>query len=112
MMARRGWSRLRIDQRGAAVIELALVLPMVIMFIFGLIEGARAIWTFQTLQETAFKAARCMVIGRTPCESTDDARNYAVAIAGQSNITVPRSEERRVGQECVSTCRSRWAPYH
>src|SRR3546814_15516776 len=23
-----------------------------------------------------------------------------------------RSEERRVGQECVSTCRYRWAPYH
>src|SRR3546814_12403885 len=25
---------------------------------------------------------------------------------------VPRSEARRVGKECVSTCRSRWAPYH
>src|SRR3546814_14456787 len=24
----------------------------------------------------------------------------------------PRSEERRVGKECVSTCRSRWWPYH
>src|SRR3546814_20791292 len=24
----------------------------------------------------------------------------------------PRSEERRVGKECVSTCRSRWSPYH
>src|SRR3546814_10612119 len=23
-----------------------------------------------------------------------------------------RSEERRVGEECVSTCRSRWSPYH
>src|SRR3546814_14261339 len=23
-----------------------------------------------------------------------------------------RSEERRVGKECVSTCRSRWTPYH
>src|SRR3546814_20549044 len=23
-----------------------------------------------------------------------------------------RSEERRVGKECVRTCRSRWAPYH
>src|SRR3546814_16187422 len=23
-----------------------------------------------------------------------------------------RSEERRVGKECVSTCRSRWLPYH
>src|SRR3546814_4695254 len=26
--------------------------------------------------------------------------------------TGPRSEERRVGKECVSTCRSRWSPYH
>src|SRR3546814_18028093 len=25
---------------------------------------------------------------------------------------VRRSEERRVGNECVSTCRSRWSPYH
>src|SRR3546814_19400374 len=25
---------------------------------------------------------------------------------------VPGSEERRVGTECVSTCRSRWSPYH
>src|SRR3546814_2202809 len=23
-----------------------------------------------------------------------------------------RTEERRVGKECVSTCRSRWSPYH
>src|SRR3546814_21055697 len=23
-----------------------------------------------------------------------------------------RSEERRVGKECVGTCRSRWSPYH
>src|SRR3546814_3866247 len=26
--------------------------------------------------------------------------------------TCGRSEERRVGKECVSTCRSRWSPYH
>src|SRR3546814_15396086 len=26
--------------------------------------------------------------------------------------TLARSEERRVGKECVSTCRSRWSPYH
>src|SRR3546814_14697670 len=25
---------------------------------------------------------------------------------------VDRSEERRVGKECVSACRSRWSPYH
>src|SRR3546814_5327574 len=27
-------------------------------------------------------------------------------------ICCRRSEERRVGKECVSTCRSRWSPYH
>src|SRR3546814_12394401 len=26
--------------------------------------------------------------------------------------TIARSEERRVGKECVSTCRSRWSPFH
>src|SRR3546814_13369672 len=28
------------------------------------------------------------------------------------NPATPRSEERRVGKECVSTCRSRWSPVH
>src|SRR3546814_15856923 len=28
------------------------------------------------------------------------------------NIWATRSDERRVGKECVSTCRSRWWPYH
>src|SRR3546814_12184115 len=27
-------------------------------------------------------------------------------------MTSTRSEERRVGKECVSTCRYRWSPYH
>src|SRR3546814_6018607 len=34
-------------------------------------------------------------------------------IAAQTNLlALNRSEERRVGKECVSTCRSRWSPYH
>src|SRR3546814_12901894 len=34
-----------------------------------------------------------------------------ILIAG-SGIAMDRSEERRVGKECVCTCRSRWSPYH
>src|SRR3546814_13128420 len=30
----------------------------------------------------------------------------------RSEIDQRRSEERRVGKECVSTCNSRWSPYH
>src|SRR3546814_16664250 len=41
-----------------------------------------------------------------------------VVIAGAAFVGMPldrdanRSEERRVGKACVSTCRSRWSPYH
>src|SRR3546814_11852786 len=34
-----------------------------------------------------------------------------VGASADSDLAL-RSEERRVGKECVSTCRSRWSPYH
>src|SRR3546814_13515352 len=38
---------------------------------------------------------------------------FGVEVAGAGVWALPhRSEERRVGQECVSTCRSRWSQYH
>src|SRR3546814_5276662 len=39
---------------------------------------------------------------------------YASSVTAQDGgmTTQTRSEERRVGKECVSTCRSRWSPYH
>src|SRR3546814_15274021 len=41
--------------------------------------------------------------------------NATVEALGNGSLDVAylgRSEERRVGKECVSTCRSRWSPYH
>src|SRR3546814_12342920 len=42
-------------------------------------------------------------------------RAYVLRVEGQVQVAgrnEARSEERRVGKECVSTCRSRWSPYH
>ena len=30
----------------------------------------------------------------------------------KTGLNIPRSEERRVGKECLRLCRSRWSPYH
>src|SRR3546814_13381227 len=43
-------------------------------------------------------------------------RDYKIELHDQRSgvlafFTPPRSEERRVGKECVSPCRSRWSPY-
>src|SRR3546814_2304222 len=49
-------------------------------------------------------------------------QRWLLAVVGTGGITrrgadalipfLDRTEERRVGKECVSTCRSRWSPYH
>src|SRR3546814_12961472 len=41
--------------------------------------------------------------------STPNGRKISILL---EELGVPRSEERRVGKEGVSTCRSRWSPYH
>src|SRR3546814_12101974 len=38
-------------------------------------------------------------------------RQQALHLARAGQVVI-RSEERRVGKECVRTCRSRWSPYH
>src|SRR3546814_12661032 len=45
---------------------------------------------------------RMLLVGRCQCAKSP----YAFGVVQL------RSEERRVGKECVSTCRSRWSPYH
>src|SRR3546814_18570720 len=42
----------------------------------------------------------------------DPAEIFEFSAAEFAGNTYARSEERRVGKECVSTCRYRWSPYH
>ena len=49
--------------------------------------------------------------------AADEARALALLLAAHAPATrvegaAGRSEERRVGKECLSQCRSRWSPYH
>src|SRR3546814_17211665 len=46
--------------------------------------------------------------GLMPGAEADYADNNILPVLN----SLGRSEERRVGKECVSTCRSRWTPYH
>src|SRR3546814_14190962 len=58
----------------------------------------------------AMAAMDCAI--RTAKSST---ASWACGPGSASNTRMspcPRSEERRVGKECVSKCRSRWSPYH
>src|SRR3546814_13797427 len=59
-------------------------------------------------------ASRPYYVGNTlvasrPASNWGCARHHRAQIRG---VKTGRSEERRVGKECVSTCRSRWLPYN
>src|SRR3546814_16678646 len=55
------------------------------------------------------------IIGKIPPMKNrfmSEARGESGDIPKLLRAMIIRSEERRVGKECVSTCRSRWSPYH
>src|SRR3546814_5645449 len=56
----------------------------------------------------------CLIVPKPACVRGRSTRPTAGASGGEPSGIRPRSrsEERRVGKECVSTCRSRWSPYH
>ena len=45
-------------------------------------------------------------------DSFEERRSQIRAELAADNVPEARSEERRVGKECQSVCRSRWSPYH
>src|SRR3546814_10956558 len=51
-------------------------------------------------------------IWRALASSNPDEELAALRQPAPFGSVLGRSEERRVGKECVSTCRSRWSPYH
>src|SRR3546814_11864549 len=59
---------------------------------------------FDTIHESVQKTGRCVIV----TEATRTA-GFGADIAAQPAEKAMRSEERRVGTEWVSTCRSRWA---
>src|SRR3546814_20073461 len=59
------------------------------------------------------RAPVTMKIGPVPADLTSSDQIMSFGLNNFARIlSEKRSEERRVGKECVSTCRSRWSPYH
>src|SRR3546814_14596577 len=62
------------------------------------------------------RATRCVTRQKSSCyvESRERDGSAARVKPHENGFDTfdSRSEERRVGKECVSTCRSRWSPYH
>jgi len=54
--------QLRFDRRGASAAEFALVLPLLILFLFGIIDGGRYLWETNKAEKATQVGARVMVV--------------------------------------------------
>lgn len=68
--------------RGSEAIEFAFVLPVLLMFVLGIADCARLIWTNTTLAQAAAIAARCGAINTVTCGTPSQIQSYAAAQAG------------------------------
>src|SRR3546814_7863332 len=101
------------------VYVLFLVVAVLLVSFYGFVVVVSCVDVFFFKQKTAYEM-RISDWSSDVCSS--DLVFTALKRAGiagkdvqTSNLSINpvyRSEERRVGKECVSTCRSRWSPYH
>src|SRR3546814_13762202 len=64
------------------------------------------------LRSSRMPQAESLSIMRKKYVRSPRSPHQRVCVQTPKHFGLPRAEERRVGKECVSTCRSRWSPYH
>src|SRR3546814_2613966 len=93
------------------------------LYIFSFVVLSRFLVLFFFKQKTAYEmrisdwssdvCSSDLIDIRPPLIWSTKAMSSAMRIGCHNGPSAhERSEERRVGKECVSTCRSRWSPYH
>jgi Flp pilus assembly protein TadG len=67
--------------RGSLAVEYAIVLPLLLTFVFGLIDASRLLWSYATLSRAVAAAARCASVNAIACGTVSAVQTYAVAQA-------------------------------
>lgn len=67
------------SRRGAAAVEYGLILPALLLFIIGIIDVSRLLWTYTTLNRAVEAAARCGAINTIDCGTTAQIQSRAVS---------------------------------
>jgi Flp pilus assembly protein TadG len=67
--------------RGSTAVEYAIILPAMLMFVLGLLDSGRLLWSYATLSRSVEAAARCAAVNTTLCGSTTATRTYAAGEA-------------------------------
>jgi len=65
---------------GAVTAEFALVIPVMLLLVFGVVDFGRMMWYRNALQSSVEQAARCYALNRPSCTSAANAQAFAATI--------------------------------
>ena len=96
IVTRRKNPRRRWDE-GAAVVEAALVLPLLFLLILGIVQFGMAFWQWNTMLLAVEQAGRYVMVNNASCDASCAESQMQTVLSGASVCTTPTS-----GQMCVS----------
>ena len=73
---------LLLDRRGTTAVEMGMLLAPLVLFLFGIIECGRALWTQNALHYSVEEAARCASNSPSTCGSASQTASFAAARSG------------------------------
>jgi Flp pilus assembly protein TadG len=72
---------------GTVAVEYALLLPALLVFVLGIVDTGRLLWTQITLEHAVEAASRCSAIDTTLCSTAAKTQSYAVTQAYGLTVT-------------------------
>lgn len=90
--------------RGQGLVEFAIVLPVIMLVIMGLLDLGRAIYTYNTLAQASRQAARVAIVDQTSDVITDQAIDSAATLGlAASNVDVCFKTEDTSATDCSTS---------
>src|SRR5208282_1950580 len=76
-----------LNRRGATALEYGIILPVLLLFLLGIMDVGRLLWVYTTLYHAAETAARCAAVNTTLCGTATQIQNDAAAQAWGMTVT-------------------------
>lgn len=92
------WRRLISDRRGGAILEYALVLPVFLLIVVGIMQLGQMLWIQAALQHAVDMAARCASVNTVSCATAVQVEAYAATQA--YGVAVPADTFTASTQPC------------
>lgn len=93
------WRRFRRDQRGAAMVEFAIVAPVLLLFVFGIIEYGRYFFLYNNLTNAAREGARLAAV--TPLTTAADRLAATTLVVNTVRARIADTQAARADVQCL-----------